>query len=637
MDELLRKSPRVAPEDGGAILFNASPRVAPSEGAAPLTSSTRVKPLWRSEASPRIAPDGGGAILFNASPRVAPVGVPEGAAPVPRVEPSRASPRVAPSDGGGAFLFNASPRVAPEGAPVRTQASQPQGASPRVAPAGGGEILFNASPRIAPDGIPVQSQASRASPRIAPIGGPAAPPPPRTDKRPGRCDACGWRTCQCPPPPPTWQPQYEQNPLHDTEALLMEEAKPPPQKPMGRGEAWALSGDVLLRSLRLWADMATITEWALQGRTFPSFCGLSGFAIGRIMEIAMADATYPKEVIGAAFGFGLASHARKSANTGRRTEAYAMLRLVTTACAAPTALGRFYQLGGRGELNWLDICGCTLDVVDASIAAGAATLGAGAIWKRIRSKAARTGQLVGLSIGYAAENILRLAAYAAVLRGAVPIYVLLFSTGDFLFVLVASCGCARHDRRGRGTRGRAFVRAILWLYADMPLDYDRHRRMGWAHAVLVVGHGWLFGWACLFYREASPLARWCSTREAHLHLVLFLLSLKVVVFAGFWLAYAYESAGDARLEDHVVVTPLDLRKGDESSIELRSMFPTRRKPTAAASPRRPRASRDEAAGWWPRLSPRKSPRVAPADGGGAFLFNASPRVAPEGVPVRTQA
>ena len=67
MDELLRKSPRVAPEGGGALLFNASPRVAPSEGAAPLTSSPRVKPLWRSEASPRIAPDGGGAILFNAS------------------------------------------------------------------------------------------------------------------------------------------------------------------------------------------------------------------------------------------------------------------------------------------------------------------------------------------------------------------------------------------------------------------------------------------------------------------------------------------------------------------------------------------------------------------------------------------
>ena len=96
MDELLRKSPRVAPEGGGALLFNASPRIAPADGAAPLTSS-RVKPLWRSEASPRIAPDGGGALLFNASPRVAP----EGAALVPPLELSRASPRVAPATIGG--------------------------------------------------------------------------------------------------------------------------------------------------------------------------------------------------------------------------------------------------------------------------------------------------------------------------------------------------------------------------------------------------------------------------------------------------------------------------------------------------------------------------------------------------------
>ena len=34
MDELLRKSPRVAPEGGGALLFNASPRIAPADGAA---------------------------------------------------------------------------------------------------------------------------------------------------------------------------------------------------------------------------------------------------------------------------------------------------------------------------------------------------------------------------------------------------------------------------------------------------------------------------------------------------------------------------------------------------------------------------------------------------------------------------
>ena len=143
------------------------------------------------------------------------------------------------------------------------------------------------------------------------------------------------------------------------------------------------------------------------------------------------------------------------------------------------------------------------------------------------------------------------------------------------------------------------MRAVLWLYADMPLDYDRHRRMGWAHAVLVVGHGWFYGWACLFYREASPLARGCATREAHLHLVLFLLSVKVVVFAGFWLAYAYDSAGDARLEDHVVVTPLDLRKGDESSVELRSMFPTRRKPAAAAA---------TSTGWSPRRTSSRPTR-----------------------------
>ena len=157
--------------------------------------------------------------------------------------------------------------------------------------------------------------------------------------------------------------------------------------------------------------------------------------------------------------------------------------------------------------------------------------------------------------------------------------------------------------------------------------------MGWAHALLVIGHGWIYGWACLFYRSASPLARWCATKQGHLGVVALLLSVKVVVFSIFWLAYAYESAGDARLDDHVAVSPLDLRK--DESIELRAMFPEmRRKPAAAAS-----------TGWSPlrtsspRVEPsweRRSPRVAPADGG-ALLFQASPRVAPEGVPVRTQA
>ena len=214
MDELLRKSPRVAPEGGGALLFNASPRVAPSEGAA-TTSAPRVKPVAIRGITAH-APDGGGALLFNASPGRAGRRT-GGAAPVtpPNCRELHRGWHLAMAEA----RFCSTPRQGARRAPVRTQASQPQGASPRVAPAGGGEILFNASPRIAPDGILVQSQASRASPRIAPIGGPAAPPPPRTDKRPW-CDACGWRTCQCPPPPPppTWQPQYEQNPLHDTEA-----------------------------------------------------------------------------------------------------------------------------------------------------------------------------------------------------------------------------------------------------------------------------------------------------------------------------------------------------------------------------------------------------------------------------------
>ena len=123
------------------------------------------------------------------------------------------------------------------------------------------------------------------------------------------------------------------------------------------------------------------------------------------------------------------------------------------------------------------------------------------------------------------------------------------------------------------------MRAILWLYADMPLDFDRHRRMGWAHAVLVVGHGGCLG-DYLFYREASPLARWCSTR-AHLHLVLFLLSVKVVVFAD------YETPtlmiGERRLEAASSRPSTSARA--ESSVSG-AAAPVAR---GGASPRRPRA------------------------------------------------
>ena len=74
--------------------------------------------------------------------------------------------------------------------------------------------------------------------------------------------------------------------------------------------------------------------------------------------------------------------------------------------------------------------------------------------------------------------------------------------------------------------------------------------MGWAHAVLVVGHGWLFGWACPFYRERRPAV--VFYKEAHLHLVLFLLSVKVSSSPAL-ARRRVRVGGDARLEDHVVV------------------------------------------------------------------------------------
>ena len=180
-----------------------------------------------------------------------------------------------------------------------------------------------------------------------------------------------------------------------------------------------------------------------------------------------------------------------------------MLRLVTTACAAPTALGRL-SARGRGELNCRWLCGCTLDVVDASTAAGAATLGAGAIWKRrIRSKAARTGQLVGLSVGYAAENILRLAAYGAAARGRADLHVAVLDGRFFV--------CAAGVVRLRAARPTGPGHAGPRLRAGRPVALRGH-----AAGLIVIG-AWAgrtrcwssatggCGGACLFYREGR---RW---------------------------------------------------------------------------------------------------------------------------------
>ena len=173
---------------------------------------------------------------------------------------------MAPSDGGGALC--STPRQGSRrkgllfGLPRRRS---PKGLAARLRRLAEARFCSTLSPRIAPDGIPVQSQASRASPRIAPIGGPAAPPPPRPTSAPA---VRRLRLADVPVPAAAATAdvatQYEQNPLHDTEALLMEEAAAA-TKAHGPRRGLGLVWRRLLRSLRLWADMATITEWALQG------------------------------------------------------------------------------------------------------------------------------------------------------------------------------------------------------------------------------------------------------------------------------------------------------------------------------------------------------------------------------------
>ena len=49
-----------------------------------------------------------------------------------------------------------------------------------------------------------------------------------------------------------------------------------------------------------------------------------------------------------------------------------------------------------------------------------------------------------------------------------------------------------------------------------------------------------------------------------------------------------------------------------------------------------RGQPDAAEGFWSRLSPQKSPRIAPQSGS-EILLQASPRIAPEGLPVQSQA
>ena len=190
-----------------------------------------------------------------------------------------------------------------------------------------------------------------------------------------------------------------------------------------------------------------------------------------------------------------------------------------------------------------------------------------------------------------AENIVQRIAKGGlrgrVARAAADLRVAVLNGRFFVRVVSRRAVAAQRTTGGPGAHadGRAFVLAICgstrtcrWTTTVTGAWAGRTRC--WSSATAL----WLFGWACLFYSDAAspagadtPLV--FSPSAAHLDIAMadatFLLSVKVVVFAGFWLSVAYESAGDAmlRLVTTVVVTPLD-RARVTRSIELRSMFHT---------------------------------------------------------------
>ena len=82
---------------------------------------------------------------------------------------------------------------------------------------------------------------------------------------------------------------------------------------------------------------------------------------------------------------------------------------------------------------------------------------------------------------------------------------ILLALGDLLVLFLISHGCARHDRRGRGTRGRALVRAALWLYVDLPLDFDRHVRLARAHQTVSVYHTLFYVGLNVRFDDVSPV------------------------------------------------------------------------------------------------------------------------------------
>ena len=278
--------------------------------------------------------------------------------------------------------------------------------------------------------------------------------------------------------------------------------------------------------------------------------------------------------------------ARESCRGGRRTESYATLRAATTLCAFPIVLARAYDAAAGGWRADDAAAGLALGVADQALAAAAATLGAPTMWRALRSARLRVAALAALCAAYGADVACRASAYAAVgraswaadgeaqfgegpdLGAAAPLLVL---AADVTFLVLVSRGCARHDRRGRGTRGRAAVRAFLWLAVDVPLDYDRHVRLAWAHRAVVAFHGALHVGLNLRYRRHAPLARFVAGDD-YVAALAALAGAKVLVFVGFWAAHAlFAAAGDPARGDAVAVAP------DSAPVELRAMLPARRR------------------------------------------------------------
>lgn len=92
----------------------------------------------------------------------------------------------------------------------------------------------------------------------------------------------------------------------------------------------------------------------------------------------------------------------------------------------------------------------------------------------------------------------------------------------------------------------------------MPLDYDRHVRMTWAHRFVVAFHSAVHLRILLLYRKHSPLVHYLIAGKDQFILCCGgLTTIKLVVFVAFWTAHAVTtSSSDSR--DHVAVMPTAL-------------------------------------------------------------------------------